>query len=183
MGTPAIRAVIKQSCINTSLFLCGLLGIVCLSLRPVFMKEQKKPPNPTKQYWIPPGWERSLLLPGILTDEIVLYIVNQPLAHTTVDVASSHHYCMFAVQEGEIEICKAVQAISCIFLHLRNQEKKSPASVCNTLIHIHCARGLIQGRASTCQITEIEKSSFFALFARFTFQKVCKNPIAVILSI
>lgn len=43
------QAVIKQSCANTSLFLCGLLGIVCLCLRPVFM-EQKKSPNKIRSH-------------------------------------------------------------------------------------------------------------------------------------
>lgn len=69
------RAVIKQSCTNTSLFLCGLLGIVCLSWRPVFIK-QKKSPNKIRSHL---DRKRSLLLPGIQTVEILPHIVNHPL--------------------------------------------------------------------------------------------------------
>lgn len=69
------RAVIKQSCINTSLFLCGLLGIVCLSWRPVFIK-QKKSPNKIRSHL---DRKCSLLLPGIQTVEILPHIVNLPL--------------------------------------------------------------------------------------------------------
>lgn len=57
------RTVIKQSCINTSLFLCGLLGIVCQSWRPVFIK-QKKSPNKIRSHL---DRKSSLWLPGIQT--------------------------------------------------------------------------------------------------------------------
>lgn len=58
------RMVIKQSCINTSLFLCGLLGIVCLSWRPVFIKQEKKSPNKIRSHL---DRKCSPLLPGIQT--------------------------------------------------------------------------------------------------------------------
>lgn len=70
--TGSNRTVIKQSCVNTALFLCGLLGIVCLSWRPVLLK-QKKSPNKIRSHL-----ERkcSLLLPGIQTVEILPHIGN-----------------------------------------------------------------------------------------------------------
>lgn len=76
--TGSNRPVIKQSCINTSLFLCGLLGIVCLSRRPVFIKQKKKSPNKIRSHL---DRKCSLLLPGIQTVEILPCIVNLPLTH------------------------------------------------------------------------------------------------------
>lgn len=70
------RTVIKQSCINTSLFLCGLLGIVCLSWRPVFIKQEKKSPNKIRSHL---DRKFLILLPGIQTVKIFLFIVNLPL--------------------------------------------------------------------------------------------------------
>lgn len=63
--------VIEQSCINTSLFLCGLLGIVCLSRRPVFIKQ--KSPNKIRSHL---DRKCSFLLPGIQTVEVLPYMVN-----------------------------------------------------------------------------------------------------------
>ncbi len=70
------RTVIRQSCTNTSLFLCGLLGIVCMSRRPVFIKQQKKSPNKIRSHL---DRKCSLLLPGIQTVKSLPYIVNLPL--------------------------------------------------------------------------------------------------------
>lgn len=72
------RTVIKQSCINKSLFLCGSLGIVCLNWRPVFIK-QKKSPNKIRSHL---DRKCSFLLPGIQTVEILPHIVNLPWTHT-----------------------------------------------------------------------------------------------------
>lgn len=69
------RTVIKQSCINTLLFLCGLLGIVCLSWRPVFIKE-KKSPNKIRSHL---DGKCLFLLPGMQTVEIWPHIVNLSL--------------------------------------------------------------------------------------------------------
>jgi len=66
------RTVIKQSCTNTALFLCGLLGIVYLSERPVFVKQKNKIRSHLDR-------KRSLLLPGVQTVVISPHIVNLPL--------------------------------------------------------------------------------------------------------
>lgn len=84
--TGSNRTVIKQSCINTSLFLCGSFGIVCLSWRPVFLK-QKKSPNKIRSHL---DRKCSFRLPGIQTAEIfptlhkkkTCVINKRPQAHT-----------------------------------------------------------------------------------------------------
>lgn len=65
-------------------------------------EEAPPPPEPPNNIGSHLDRKRSLLLPGIPMDEIVLYVVNQTLAHGTVDVTSSLHSYIFAVQEVEI---------------------------------------------------------------------------------